>query len=41
VFALTVIIILMALGLCKVPFFTSTKTATSVVDAWVKASGAC
>lgn len=36
VFLLTIVIAILALLLCNVPFFFSTDTATSVVDAWVK-----
>lgn len=36
VLLLTIIVAVLALILCKVPFFMSTDSATSVVDSWVK-----
>ena len=36
VFLLTVLIAVLAMGICRVPFFLSNETQTSVVDAWVK-----
>lgn len=36
VLVLTVIIAVLALIICKVPFLNSTETQTSIIDAWVK-----
>ena len=36
VLMLTIIVAALALIICKVPFFSSTETQTSIVDAWVK-----